>query len=118
MKTLVMNKLKSSSGESIAETLVSVLIAAFALLMLAGTINTASNLITKSQDTLKQYYTANNKLERGEEGPSTTTKNVTITGDDGRLSGNSYLATVYQNDVLGSGTVNAYDIQVTSKSTP
>ncbi len=58
----MINKLKSTSGESIAETLVAVLIVALALLMLAGTINTASNLITQSQGKLKEYYKENNNL--------------------------------------------------------
>ncbi len=58
----MINKLKSTSGESIAETLVAVLISAFALLMLAGTINTASRLITGSQTKLEEYYSKNNEL--------------------------------------------------------
>ncbi len=58
----MINKLKSTSGESIAETLVAVLIAAFALLMLAGSINTSSNLITQSQNKLEEYYSENNSL--------------------------------------------------------
>lgn len=62
LKSTVGKKLKSNSGESIAETLVAVLISAFALLMLAGTVNTASNLITKGQDNLGKYYAANNNL--------------------------------------------------------
>ena len=62
MKNIVFNKLKSTSGESIAETLVAVLISAFALLMLAGTVNTASNLITGSQNNLEEYYESNNTL--------------------------------------------------------
>lgn len=62
MVNKVKNKLRSTSGESIAETLVAVLISAFALLMLAGTVNSASNLITKSQDSLKTYYKDYNDL--------------------------------------------------------
>ncbi len=58
----MINKLKSTSGESIAETLVAVLIAAFALLMLAGSVNTSSNLITQSQSKLEEYYSENNDL--------------------------------------------------------
>ena len=58
----MLKKLKSNSGESIAETLVAVLISAFALLMLAGTVNTASNLITKSQASLEAYYENTNTL--------------------------------------------------------
>ena len=118
MKTLVIDKLKGNSGESIAETLVAVLIAAFALLMLAGTINTASNLITKSQNTLNEYYEANNNLEQRKNGISD--KSVTITENTNKITfiGNTYSATVYENDVLGTGTVTAYDIQVTPTTTP
>lgn len=65
---VVRDKLKSTSGESIAETLVAVLISAFALLMLAGTVNTSSNLITRSQDSLGNYYEANNGLTVRESG--------------------------------------------------
>ena len=59
---IMLKKLESTSGESIAETLVAVLISAFALLMLAGTVNTASNLITKSQASLEEYYANTNEL--------------------------------------------------------
>ena len=62
MGNRIRKKLKNSSGESIAETLVAVLISAFALLMLAGTVNSASNLITKSQNSLKTYYKDYNDL--------------------------------------------------------
>ena len=80
-RNAVSNKLRSSSGESIAETLVAVLIAAFALLMLAGTVNTSSNLILKSQDALSDYYDGNNILaEQSGEG---TTYNIVISGEGG-----------------------------------
>ncbi len=111
MKHLVINKLKSNSGESIAETLVAVLIAAVALLMLAGTVNTASNLISNSQDKLKQYYEANNNLEQRNGG--TLGKKVTISGAGTLLDGNSYSATTYENNELKSGAVIAYDISQT-----
>ena len=62
VKENMLRKLKSTSGESIAETLVAVLISAFALLMLAGTVNTASNLITKSKAALQTYYSNTNDL--------------------------------------------------------
>ena len=62
MKKRILEKLKSNSGESIAETLVAVLISAFALLMLAGSVNTASNLITNSQNKLEEYYADYNDL--------------------------------------------------------
>ena len=81
----MLKKLKSTSGESIAETLVSVLIAAFALLMLAGTVNTASGLITKGQKKMSEYYNANNILATQDEDANGTPLNSitisTISGD-------------------------------------
>lgn len=78
LKNAAGKKLKSNSGESLAETLVAVLISAFALLMLAGTVNTASNLITKGQDNLSKYYAANNNLAEH----STPSSNLNITVQD------------------------------------
>ncbi len=77
----MINKLKSTSGESIAETLVAVLIAAFALLMLAGSVNTSSNLITQSQSKLEEYYSENNDLvmKKIDSGRKVTTGQAVIT---------------------------------------
>ena len=58
----MIKKLKSTSGESIAETMVAVLISALALLMLAGTINSSSRIITNTQTKLIEYYNASNTL--------------------------------------------------------
>ena len=57
MKKRIMAKLRSQAGESIAETLVATLIAALALLMLAGAVSSASNIITRSNDAMNDYYT-------------------------------------------------------------
>ena len=48
MKKRALRKLKSRSGETLAETLVSVLISALALVMLAGAIGAAKNIIANS----------------------------------------------------------------------
>lgn len=64
MNSSVISKLMDKSGESIAETLVAVLIAAFALLMLAGTVNTSTNLVTKSIQIESEYYNKNNAIEK------------------------------------------------------
>ena len=49
IKTKLRKKIKSPSGESIAETLVALLIAALALVMLAGAMTAASNMIAVSR---------------------------------------------------------------------
>jgi len=108
VKKRIVRKLKNNSGESIAETLVAVLIAAFALLMLAGTINTASNLITNSKNRLKVYYDENNRLASGTVGDSrnTITMNEKIGGKTNWITCEN--VGVYENDELGSETVVAY----------
>ncbi len=91
---LFLNKIKNRSGESIAETLVAVLIAALALLLLAGTINTASNLITKSKNLLDTYYTANNNLATEETKKGTLT--VTMQDTAGTSVSESWDVNYYQ----------------------
>ena len=51
-------KLGGRAGESIAETLISLLIAALALVMLAGAITTAHAVIRTSKAKLNEYYVA------------------------------------------------------------
>lgn len=111
MRELALNKLKSNSGESIAETLVAVLIAAFALLMLAGTINTSSNLITRSQETMNDYYAKNNAVEEraaSASGADKTASFAIIEGDES-LKLDSCTVKTYKNDKYSSRQVVAYD---------
>lgn len=106
MKDRITGKLKSRSGESIAETLVAVLIAAFGLLMLAGTINSASNLITNSKKKLSEYYEANNTLASGTSGTAVSVSiNETTGAKTAWITSN---VKVFENDELGSMTVVAY----------
>ena len=53
-------KLRSRKGESIGETLVALLISALALLMLAGAVSSAANIVTTSKNKMETYYTADN----------------------------------------------------------
>ena len=107
MKKQMLKKLRSKSGESIAETLVAVLIAALALLMLAGTINTASRLITRSKTALDAYYTENNKLSEHSSSNSSGTSTVTVSSGvaDGWIS---CTVDLYENDKIGSTPVVAF----------
>ena len=52
----VLQKLRSSAGETIAETLISLLISALAMVMLAGAISATANMITSSDRKMGQYY--------------------------------------------------------------
>lgn len=111
VKELALNKLKSNSGESIAETLVAVLIAALALLMLAGTINTSSNLITTSQENMSDYYAKNNAIEVRSSSASGGDKNAKFTIEDGdeNLKLESCPIKIYKNNKYSSRQVVAYD---------
>ena len=50
-------KLHGNAGESIAETLIATLIAALALVMLAGAVASAARIITDSREAIKEYQT-------------------------------------------------------------
>lgn len=80
---MMMNKLKkklsSQAGESIAETLVALLIAALALIMLAGAITTASGVVVRSRNVLSQYYAENEELAKLSSG-TTVNEGIKITG--------------------------------------
>lgn len=49
-------KLHSRAGESIAETLIALLISALALVMLAGAITSAAKIIRRSDEVMDAYY--------------------------------------------------------------
>ena len=52
----------SRIGETISETLVALLIASLALLMLAGAVTTATRVVTQSNDKMTDYYNKNSAL--------------------------------------------------------
>lgn len=60
----VMKKLHSRKGESLAETLVAVLVIALALTMLAGMITATVNMVNKSKTRMNEYYGENARLEQ------------------------------------------------------
>ena len=109
MRDHVIKKLHSSSGESIAETLVAVLISAFALLMLAGTINSASNMITNSKNTLDDYYQKNNLVEEQSASIGNNATAIIRNIDSNNLDWESgYSVTTYTNSKFGSKEVISY----------
>ena len=82
------NKLRSRSGESISETLVALVISSLALVMLAGAISAASNMVTKTRVKLEKYYAANEYVakqtgEIASNDPDKALTSKTITIKDG-----------------------------------
>ena len=62
MKEKIYNKILSNSGESIAETLVALLIAALGLVMLAGAVTASFNIVKNSKDKMTEYYDESESL--------------------------------------------------------
>lgn len=62
MKKRIAHIITSQNGESIAETLIALLISSLALVMLAGAITTTTRIVLRSQEKTESYYEENNKM--------------------------------------------------------
>lgn len=58
MKNLLKRKLNSRKGETIAESLVSILVVALASIIFAGMVTASNSIISKSSDWMQKYYKA------------------------------------------------------------
>ena len=110
VKRQIRAKLHSQAGESIGETLIALLISALALVMLAGAISSAANVITRSNTQMSKYYQGDNDLAEHtttKKGPititmtDTTDKTLTQTTVEGTYK-------YYMNDVFGNTLVVSY----------
>ncbi len=115
----VFKKLKNNSGESLAETLISLLIAAVALVMLAATIAASAGIISKSRNKLNDYYSENEKsagivkmTDSGEETGATETVVISADGEDDYLS-ESVKVEYYKNTEIGMTPVISYKYDTT-----
>ena len=94
------NKIRNLAGESIAETLIALLVAALALTMLAGAISGSASIITSGRNKLKEYYSKNEEstgvvLMTG----SGTDKSIKISSTD--LTDETVPIVYYENPVFG-----------------
>ncbi|MBR0409673.1 MAG: hypothetical protein IJI25_01540 [Eubacterium sp.] len=106
-------KIRSSKGESIGETLVALLISTLALTMLAGAITTTSNIVKNSREHLGRYYLKNeddNGVVKMTGADDTKKIQITITESGGLgISEDVYY---YQNGEFGSKkTVTSYKLK-------
>lgn len=109
MKKKMVNKLRSRSGETLAETLISLLIAALALVMLAGAISASAKVITTSRQKLSTYYSENEKPGGVVSMSGSATKgsiNITTSGTTGVSQ--SVAIEYFRNDVFSQTPVIAY----------
>ncbi len=97
------SRLKGKGGETLAEVLVAMLIAALALTMLASVISTASDMIQRSKTTTEAYYSQNNLLEQQ---PATTdTLSITVVFENRKdISGKNITVKLK----TGGGAMTAY----------
>lgn len=82
------NKLKSKKGEAITETLVSVLIAAAAMILFASMITSSQRILQKSESIMDAYYKGETNMEAemaasGTAGGSTTGEVAAAAGTEG-----------------------------------
>ena len=71
------NKLKSKKGETITETLVSVLIAAVAMILFASMITSSQRILQKSERIMDAYYDGETKMEAAMAAGATTGRSKT-----------------------------------------
>lgn len=64
VESLINRKISNQRGETIAETLVALLISAVALVMLASMISSSSSMITRARNRLSVYYEKTDKMNR------------------------------------------------------
>ena len=107
-------KLNSTKGESISETLVSLLIASLALVMLAGAISATSNMITKTRSALDRYYKANEVVVNmdgvGADGEDSVVENnkIITVYQEGKSSSFGINVKCFKNKVFGGHEVVSY----------
>jgi len=108
----LLRKIRSQSGESIAEVLVSLLIAALAMLLLAGMINASSNLISKSRSKMQEYYEANNAIVQQSSSGTTGSATLTEVDSEGNTVSDgvsqSIDVTYFENDTFTNKPVITY----------
>ena len=81
------NRILSRRGESLTETLVSVLVIALALLLLVSMVTASKNLIEKSETTFTNNYVAKNQAEEGSTGSTKKSDGTDSSTDTISISG-------------------------------
>ncbi len=107
-----LKKLKSNAGESLTETLVALLIAALALVMLAGAISSSLSVITVGKNKLDTYYNKNENLATMTTATGSISNGITITEKSGAVKEANYSIDYYKNDEFTKNPVISYKKQV------
>ena len=106
----ILRKIRDNRGESIAETLVALLVAALGLLLLASAINSTSRIITTSNKKIKEYNDGELIVVQQNVGLDTATGTITFNNE--RLSYDNkdiYInINVFINDVISENEVVSF----------
>ena len=102
-----MKKLRQKTGETIAETLVALLVSSIGLLMLAGMLNGSTMMIVRTRKTVGSYYAGNNKLEEKSGDPSGTV-NMVFRDEEGKIREEAFPVVYYVNRTIGKRPVISY----------
>lgn len=113
VKRKISKKLRSRSGESIAETLVALLISSLALIMLAEAMSASSGVITKSRNQLKAYNQGEEAMVHASGTANPGEIRITTEPSDTTLNIPSYSVNYYTNSVFGKTPVVEYKYRVT-----
>lgn len=106
MRKQIIAKLRGCSGETIGETLVALLIAALALMMMAGAIQSSYNAVERGRDALDKYYAASELLANPSGG--LTDDNDVVSNGVVTIGDKECVVTYYVNKKIGSTPVIAY----------
>ena len=125
----VSKKLSSRRGESLIETLFSMLISVLGILMFAGATAAAGRMVTSGKSTMDAYYEQNNNLTQEKtgtaDGSAVKVQFTQIPGEASGLAGSADLAKK-QSDLLGhmvvytnsKRTVSAYRTSESKENDP
>ncbi len=80
----IIRKIRSAKGESLAETLVALLIALLGLTILAGMIQSSSKLILSSNKVIQEYAEAGNMLAQKAGSGDTGSVSIIVKGQPGQ----------------------------------
>jgi Tfp pilus assembly protein PilV len=81
MKKRLLQKLKSTKGESISEVLIAAFVVAMGFLMVMSMVSVSYKTIQKTDTAMKNYYEEHNAFETGQASTTTGTLNVTTVTD-------------------------------------
>ena len=101
-------KLQSQIGETLAETLITVLIIAVAMTMLAGMISATASMVKTSEKKMDEYYQTSKNLETFSEMESDHTPTATIKSKSDPATFDSIPIEYAKNEVFTEHTIVAY----------